>query len=160
MEGCWLPVFLFASQERPPKSYLLFRESPKAFVMDQSIWNHPTVLSFLPVTRRRKCDRSAKKASMYSCSNERLPCIGSYSGSFSQCEGKRCFPTTALVHQRARFWTTGLILLFFHYISPHQLLLDLILFSSSSASEEDSKLHFTLSPLTVGIFSSVLNSCS
>lgn len=144
MEGCWLPVFLFASQERIQNSYLLFRESPKAFVMDQSVWKYLTVLILLPVTRRRKCGRSAKKVSMYSLSNERLPSIVSHWGLIPQHEGKRFFPRAALVHQRARLWTTGLILLFLHYISPHQLLLDLIIFSSSSADEEDIKLdsHF------------------
>lgn len=142
-----LPAFLFALWYRIQEPYLEFREFPKAFVMDQSIGSHPTVLYFSPVARRRKCGRSAKKFSMYSHSSERWPRIDSYSGSFSQREGKRCFSTIALVHQRTRIWTIGLILLFFHYIGPHQLLLNLILFSSSSPNEEASGLHFRLSPL-------------
>lgn len=152
MEGIWLPAFLFALQYRVQEPCLESREFPKSLVMYQFTGSRPIVLCFLLVARRRKGGGSAKKVSTYSHSNDRLSYTDSHSGSFFQYEGKRCFSMIAPVHQRKRLWTTGLILLFFHYMSPQQLLLNLVLLSSSSAS----RLYFTLSPLIVGIFPFVL----
>lgn len=60
--GMLVACFPFCFTRENSKVLSAVQGVSQTFVTDQSIWSHPTMLSFLPVTRRGKCGRSAKKS--------------------------------------------------------------------------------------------------